>query len=148
MVTLNKLFPKHGSRKEKRRLGLGPGSGLGNYCTKGMKGQSSRSGNTRKESKEGGQMPLIRRVPKRGFTNNWKKVYTVINVSQLAKLAPNTVVTAEMLKANGMIAKIEEYGLKVIGNGEINVPLTVKANKISASAIEKIQKAGGTIEVV
>ena len=93
-------------------------------------------------------MPLIRRVPKRGFTNNWKKVYTVINVSQLAKLAPNTVVTAEMLKANGMIAKIEEYGLKVIGNGEINVPLTVKANKFSASAIEKIQKAGGTIEVV
>ena len=147
-MKLHELQPVEGSRHSRKRVGRGTGSGHGKTSGKGHKGQNARSGGGVRPGFEGGQMPLIRRVPKRGFTNNWKKVYTVINVSQLAKLAPNTVVTAEMLKANGMIAKIEEYGLKVIGNGEINVPLTVKANKFSASAIEKIQKAGGTIEVV
>ena len=147
-MKLHELQPVEGSRHSRKRVGRGTGSGHGKTSGKGPKGQNARSGGGVRPGFEGGQMPLIRRVPKRGFTNNWKKVYTVINVSQLAKLAPNTVVTAEMLKANGMIAKIEEYGLKVIGNGEINVPLTVKANKFSASAIEKIQKAGGTIEVV
>ena len=147
-MNIQTLSPAPNSTFNDKRLGRGTGSGHGKTSGKGHKGQNARSGGGVRPGFEGGQMPLIRRVPKRGFTNNWKKVYTVINVSQLAKLAPNTVVTAEMLKANGMIAKIEEYGLKVIGNGEINVPLTVKANKFSASAIEKIQKAGGTIEVV
>ena len=86
MVTLNKLFPKHGSRKEKRRLGLGPGSGLGNYCTKGMKGQTSRSGNTRKESKEGGQTTLIRHTPKSGFSNkDFARRFDYVNVGSLEK---------------------------------------------------------------
>ena len=147
-MNIQSLSPAPNSTFNDERLGRGTGSGHGKTSGKGHKGQSARSGGGVRPGFEGGQMPLIRRVPKRGFTNNWKKVYTVVNVSQLAKLAPNTVVTAEMLKANGMISKIEEYGLKVIGNGELNVPLTVKANKFSASAIEKIQKAGGTIEVV
>ena len=100
MVTLNKLFPKHGSRKEKRRLGLGPGSGLGNYCTKGMKGQTSRSGNTRKESKEGGQMPLIRHTPKSGFSNkDFARRYDYVNVGSLEKVfAAGAEVTPEALK--------------------------------------------------
>ena len=147
-MNIQSLSPAPNSTFKDKRLGRGTGSGHGKTSGKGHKGQNARSGGGVRPGFEGGQMPLIRRVPKRGFTNNWKKVYTVVNVSQLAKLAPNTVVTAEMLKANGMISKIEEYGLKVIGNGELNVPLTVKANKFSASAIEKIQKAGGTIEVV
>lgn len=147
-MNIQSLSPAPNSTFKDKRLGRGTGSGHGKTSGKGHKGQNARSGGGVRPGFEGGQMPLIRRVPKRGFTNNWKKVYTVVNVSQLAKLAPNTVVTAEMLKANGLISKIEDYGLKVIGNGEINVPLTVKANKFSASAIEKIQKAGGTIEVV
>ena len=147
-MDIQTLKPAEGSKTKGFRIGRGIGSGIGKTSGKGHKGQNARSGGGVRPGFEGGQMPLIRRVPKRGFTNNWKKVYTVVNVSQLAKLAPNTVVTAEMLKANGLISKIEDYGLKVIGNGEINVPLTVKANKFSASAIEKIQKAGGTIEVV
>ena len=147
-MRIDTLQPAEGSRKQAKRLGRGIGSGLGKTSGKGHKGQWARSGGGVRPGFEGGQMPLIRRLPKRGFTNNWKKVYTTINVSELNKLEPNTIVTAEMLKATGKISKIGEYGLKVIGNGEINIPLTVKASKFSESAIQKIQKAGGTIEVV
>ena len=147
-MNIQSLSPAPNSTFKTKRLGRGTGSGHGKTSGKGHKGQNARSGGGVRPGFEGGQMPLIRRVPKRGFTNNWKKVYTTINVSELNKLEPNTIVTAESLKAAGKIAKISEYGLKVIGNGEINIPLTVKASKFSESAIQKIQKAGGTIEVV
>ena len=147
-MNIQSLSPAPNSTYKVKRLGRGTGSGHGKTSTKGHKGQNARSGGGVRPGFEGGQMPLIRRIPKRGFTNNWKKVYTTINVSELNKLEPNTIVTAEMLKATGKISKIGEYGLKVIGNGEINIPLTVKANKFSESAIQKIQNAGGTIEVV
>ena len=147
-MNIQSLSPAPNSTFSEKRLGRGTGSGHGKTAGKGHKGQNARSGGGVRPGFEGGQMPLIRRLPKRGFTNNWKKVYTTINVSELNKLEPNTIVTAEMLKATGKISKISEYGLKVIGNGEITIPLTVKANKFSESAIQKIQKAGGTIEVV
>ena len=147
-MNIQSLSPAPNSTYKVKRLGRGTGSGHGKTSGKGHKGQNARSGGGVRPGFEGGQMPLIRRIPKRGFTNNWKKVYTTINVSELNKLEPNTIVTAEMLKATGKISKISEYGLKVIGNGEINIPLTVKANKFSESAIQKIQKAGGTIEVI
>ena len=147
-MNIQSLSPAPNSTFSEKRLGRGTGSGHGKTAGKGHKGQNARSGGGVRPGFEGGQMPLIRRLPKRGFTNNWKKVYTTINVSELNKLEPNTIVTAEYLKATGKISKISEYGLKVIGNGEITIPLTVKANKFSESAIQKIQKAGGTIEVV
>lgn len=147
-MNIQSLSPAPNSTFKTKRLGRGTGSGHGKTSGKGHKGQNARSGGGVRPGFEGGQMPLIRRIPKRGFTNNWRKVYTTINVSELNKLEPNTIVTAEMLKATGKISKIGEYGLKVIGNGEITIPLTVKANKFSESAIQKIQKAGGTIEVV
>lgn len=147
-MNIQTLSPAPNSTFKVKRLGRGTGSGHGKTSGKGHKGQNARSGGGVRPGFEGGQMPLVRRLPKRGFTNNWKKVYTTINVSELNKLEPNTIVTAEMLKATGKISKIGEYGLKVIGNGEISIPLTVKASKFSESAIQKIQKAGGTIEVV
>ena len=147
-MNIQSLSPAPNSTFSEKRLGRGTGSGHGKTAGKGHKGQNARSGGGVRPGFEGGQMPLIRRLPKRGFTNNWRKVYTTINVSELNKLEPNTIVTAEFLKATGKISKINEYGLKVIGNGEINIPLTVKANKFSESAIQKIQNAGGTIEVV
>ena len=147
-MNIQSLSPAPNSTFSEKRLGRGTGSGHGKTAGKGHKGQNARSGGGVRPGFEGGQMPLIRRLPKRGFTNNWRKVYTTINVSELNKLEPNTIVTAEFLKATGKISKISEYGLKVIGNGEISIPLTVKANKFSESAIQKIQKAGGTIEVV
>ena len=147
-MNIQTLSPAPNSTFKVKRLGRGTGSGHGKTSGKGHKGQNARSGGGVRPGFEGGQMPLVRRLPKRGFTNNWKKEYTTINVSDLNKLEPNTIVTAEMLKATGKISKIGEYGLKVIGNGELNIPLTVKASKFSESAIQKIQKAGGTIEVV
>lgn len=148
MVTLNNLFPKHGSRKEKRRLGLGPGSGLGNYCTKGMKGQSSRSGNTRKESKEGGQMPLIRHTPKSGFSNkDFARRFDYVNVGSLEKaFAAGAEVTPESLKKAGIIHDVTR--VKVLANGSLTKALKVSAHGFSATAKAAIEKAGGTVTVL
>ena len=148
MVTLNKLFPKHGSRKAKRRLGLGPGSGLGNYCTKGMKGQTSRSGNSRKESKEGGQMPLIRHTPKSGFSNkDFAKRYDYVNVGSLEKVfAAGAEVTPEALKKAGVIHDASR--VKVLANGALTKALKVSAHGFSATAKAAIEKAGGTVTVI
>ena len=121
---------------------------MGKTSGKGHKGQNARSGGGVRPGFEGGQMPLIRRLPKRGFTNNWRKVYTTINVSDLERLENGTVVTAELLKSKGMIAKIEAYGLKVLGNGNLTKQLTVKAAKFTKSAVDKISNAGGSVEVV
>ena len=147
-MNIHTLSPAPNSTKSVKRIGRGIGSGTGKTSGKGHKGQNARSGGGVRPGFEGGQMPLIRRIPKHGFTNNWRKEYTVINVSTLEKLDNGSVVTAEMLKAKGIIAKIEKYGLKVIGGGNLTKALTVKAAKFSASAIEKIQKAGGKAEVI
>lgn len=147
-MNIQSLSPAPNSTFSTKRVGRGTGSGHGKTSGKGHKGQNARSGGGVRPGFEGGQMPLIRRIPKHGFTNVWKKEYTVINVSALNKLEPNTIVTAEMLKAQGLISKIEKFGLKVIGNGEITIPLTVRANKFSESAIQKIQAAGGSVEVI
>ena len=148
MVNLNTLFPKHGSRKERRRLGIGPGSGLGNYCTKGMKGQTSRSGNTRKESKEGGQMPLQRRVPKRGFNNIFAKNVVAINLSALnRKFNDGDTVDANALVEAGVI-KGSFDAVKVLGNGKLDKKLTVKVSAFSESTKAAIEAAGGKTEVI
>ena len=137
-----------GSTKAPKRLGRGIGSGIGKTSGKGHKGQNARSGGGVRPGFEGGQMPLIRRLPKRGFTNNWKKEYTTVNVSDLERLENGTVVTAELLKEKGIISKVEAYGLKVLGNGNLTKQLTVKAAKFTGSAADKIAAAGGSIEVV
>lgn len=147
-MKLHNLAPAPGSTKTSKRLGRGTGSGLGKTSGKGHKGQNARSGGGVRPGFEGGQMPLIRRLPKRGFTNNWKKVYTTINISVLDKLEDGAVVDVNMLKENGLISKVEPYGLKVLGNGNLTKKLTVKAAKFTQSAAEKITAAGGSVEVV
>ena len=146
-MKLHELAPAPNSTKSVKRLGRGIGSGTGKTAGKGHKGQNARSGGGVRPGFEGGQMPLIRQLPKRGFTNNFRKVYTTINVGELERFEPNTVVTAEMLKSIGLIAKIEPYGLKVLGNGTLTKALTVKAEKFTQSAIDKISAAGGSVEV-
>ena len=146
-MKLHELSPAPNSTKSIKRLGRGIGSGTGKTSGKGHKGQNARSGGGVRPGFEGGQMPLIRQLPKRGFTNNFRKVYTTINVSELERFEPNTVVTAEMLKSKGIISKIEPYGLKVLGNGTLTKALTVKAEKFTQSAIDKINAAGGNVEV-
>ncbi len=146
-MKLHELSPAPNSTKSIKRLGRGIGSGTGKTSGKGHKGQNARSGGGVRPGFEGGQMPLIRQLPKRGFTNNFRKVYTTINVSELERFEPNTVVTAEMLKSKGIISKIEPYGLKVLGNGTLTKALTVKAEKFTQSAIDKISAAGGSVEV-
>ena len=136
------------AKKSVKRLGRGIGSGVGKTSGKGHKGQNARSGGGVRPGFEGGQMPLNRRLPKRGFTNIFRKEYTTINVSALEKFENGTVITAEFLKAEGVIAKIEKYGLKVLGNGELTKALTVRAAAFTESATQKIQTAGGKIEVI
>ena len=146
-MKLDELRPAVGAKSTGRRLGRGVGSGLGKTAGKGHKGQNARSGGGVRPGFEGGQMPLIRQLPKRGFTNNWRKEYTTINVSDLEQFEAGTTVTAQMLKNKGVISKIEAYGLKVLGNGNLTKALTVKAQKFTQSAADKISKAGGSIEV-
>ena len=146
-MKLHELSPAPNSTKAPKRLGRGIGSGTGKTAGKGHKGQNARSGGGVRPGFEGGQMPLIRQLPKRGFTNNWRKEYTTINVSDLEQFEAGTTVTAQMLKNKGVISKIEAYGLKVLGNGNLTKALTVKAQKFTQSAADKISKADGSIEV-
>lgn len=148
-MKIYELSPAENSRKSKRRLGRGTGSGLGKTSGKGTKGQNARSGGGVRPGFEGGQMPLIRRLPKRGFNNKRFAVeYSIINVGDLEKLADKTVVTAELLLEKKMIKSIAPYGLKVLGNGTLTKSLTIKANKFSDAALDKIVKAGGKAEVL
>ena len=147
-MKIHELSPAVGAKTSAKRLGRGIGSGLGKTSGKGHKGQWARSGGGVRIGFEGGQMPLARRLPKTGFDNNWKKVYSVINLERLNDFEDGTVVTAEILLEAGVLSKIEPYGLKVLGNGELTKKLTVKANKFSKSAIEKIEKIGGKVEVL
>lgn len=147
-MNLYNMSPAPGAKTEKKRLGRGIGSGLGKTSGKGHKGQNARSGGGVRPGFEGGQMPLVRRIPKRGFTNNFKKVYSIVNVSDLEKFADGTEVTAELLLQEGVLSKVEEYGLKVLGNGTLTKKLVVKAKKFTKSAAEIIDKAGGKAEVL
>ena len=146
-MNLHDLRPVEGSTSAPKRVGRGTGSGLGKTSAKGHKGQKARSG-SKKNGFEGGQMPLARRLPKRGFTNIFAKEYTVVNVGELEKLENGTTVTVELLKKQGIISKIEKDGLKVLGRGELTKKLDVKAAKFSETAKKAIEAAGGSAEVV
>ena len=146
-MKLHELRPVEGSTKTRRRVGRGTGSGIGKTAGYGHKGQKARSG-SKKNGFEGGQMPLARRLPKRGFTNHFAKEYTIVNVSDLNGLPDGAVVTAELLKEQGVIGKIEKDGLKVLGRGELTKKLDVKAAKFSQTALTAIKEAGGSVEVI
>ena len=148
-MKLHELSPAPNSTPKAKRVGRGLGSGLGKTCGKGTKGQNSRSGGGVRPGFEGGQMPLIRRLPKRGFNNTlFDKEYNIVNVEDLNVFDNDTVVTVELLKEKNIINKIAPYGLKVLGNGNIEKSLTVKARKFSETAVQKITKAGGKVEVL
>ena len=147
-LELHNMKPAEGSKKSVKRLGRGIGSGLGKTSGKGHKGQWARSGGGVRPGFEGGQMPLTRRLPKRGFKNRFVKVYTIVNVDVLEKFENGTEITPEVLLSNGVISKIEANGVKVLGNGTLTKKLVVKASKFSKSAVEAIEKAGGTVEVL
>lgn len=146
-MKLHELRPAEGSTFARKRVGRGTGSGMGKTSTMGHKGQKARSG-SKKNGFEGGQMPLARRLPKRGFTNIFAKEYTIINVAEFNRFEDGTVITAQMLKEAGVISKIEKDGLKVLGRGELTKRLDVKAAKFSETAQKAIEAAGGTVEVV
>ena len=146
-MKIHEMKPAEGSVSKSKRLGRGIGSGLGKTSGKGHKGQNARSGGGVRAGFEGGQMPLIRQLPKIGFTNNFRKVYTTINVGELEVLEDGTTVTVELLKSKNIIAKIEPYGLKVLGNGNLTKKLNVQAAKFTDGAVKKITAVGGTIEV-
>lgn len=146
-MKLHELRPAEGARKAPKRVGRGTGSGLGRNSGKGEKGQSSRSGGGVRPGFEGGQMPLFRRLPKRGFTNIFAKEFAVINLDRLNDLENGTVVTPELLLEKRIISKVKD-GVKILGNGELTKSLTVRASKFSKSAAEKIEAAGGKVEVV
>ena len=148
-MNIQSLRPAENSRFSKKRLGRGIGSGVGKTSGKGHKGQNARSGGGVRVGFEGGQMPLIRKLPRRGFTNaDFRKVYTVVNVSDLNKFDDKAVVDANALLEKGIVSKIEKYGVKVLGNGKLEKALTVKANKFSETAKKKIQDAQGNFEEV
>jgi len=145
---LSNLKPVPGSQKARTRIGRGQGSGLGKTAGRGTKGQQARGGYSRAAGFEGGQMPLKRRLPKVGFTNIFAKDYTEVNVGQLARFAAGSVVDAQALEAAGVISRIGKHGVKLLGNGDVTVALTVKLAKVSAGAAAKIQAAGGAVEPV
>lgn len=147
-MRLGNLQPAFGSRTSAKRVGRGIGSGMGKTSTRGHKGQWARSGGGVRPGFEGGQMPLIRRSPKRGFNNYFKRVYAVVNVETLNAFEAGTVVDYDTLYEAGLIKEVKRSaGLKVLGNGELTVALTVKAAAFSASAKEAIEKVGGTCEL-
>ena len=147
MKFLSQLAPHPGSLKRKKRLGKGEGSGHGGSSTKGHKGQKSRAGGYHKRGFEGGQMSLIRRVPKQGFTNVFKKEIAIVNLDRLGTLAANTKVDEALLRGKGWVKGACD-GIKVLGNGNLKVKLTLVVHAISAAAKKKIEGAGGTVELI
>ena len=146
-MRIHELKKPEGSTKAPKRIGRGQGTGQGTTAGRGMNGQNSRSGGGVRLGFEGGQMPLYRRLPKRGFNNKWGKEYAEVNVKDLNRFEDGTEVDLGMLLAAGLVGK-QLDGLKVLGNGELTKKLTVKAEKFSKSAVEKIEKAGGKAEVI
>ena len=145
-MNLSNLRPPKGQKQNKRRIGQGMGTGRGKYSGRGAKGAKSISGYSKMRGFEGGQMPLHRRLPKRGFTNIFKKEYAIVNVGALEKLEGDNF-SPESLVASGLVKKLNA-GLKILGNGELTRKIVVQAHVFSKSAIDKIQKAGGTADVV
>ena len=146
-MKLNELQPAPGSKQSGRRLGRGIGSGLGKTSGKGHKGQNARSGGGVRPGFEGGQTPLYRRLPKRGFKNRNKKVYTEVTLSMLDKVEAGSEVTAESLKELGIIKKLND-GIAILGNGELSKKLNIKASRVTKNAQAKIEAAGGKVEVI
>ena len=146
-MKLHELKYTEGSRKDGFRLGIGHGSGNGKTSGKGNKGQKARSGGMGKLGFEGGQTPLARRLPKRGFTNFTRKEYAIVNLDQLNRFADGTEVTVELLKNTGIVKDLK-CGVKVLGDGELEKKLVVKANKFTKSAVAMIEKVGGKAEVI
>ena len=146
-MELHNLSPKPGSTKQRKRVGRGPGSGNGKTAGRGHKGQLSRSGYTRRRNFEGGQMPLIRRLPKRGFTNIFRKDLVIVNVGQLERFPAGSEVTPEVMLAEGLIRVLAD-GVKVLGDGTLTVKLKVRAHKFSRKAQQAIEAAGGACEVM
>jgi large subunit ribosomal protein L15 len=144
-MKLEELKPSKGARKKSKRVGRGPGSGSGKTSGKGHKGQKARSGGVKGPGFEGGQMPLQRRIPKRGFTNIFRKEYAVVNLGDLSDLSGT--ITPETLVEQGIVRHMKA-GIKILGVGELKTALTIRAHKFSKSAIDKIQAAGGKAEVI
>ena len=142
------MAPAQGAKKESRRLGRGIGSGLGKTSGKAHKGQWARSGGGVRPGFEGGQMPLVRRIPKRGFNNYFKKEYSIVNVCDLERFNDGDVVDAEVLLSSGVLSKVLPYGVKALGKGELTKKVTVRANKFTKSSAEAIEKAGRKVEVL
>ena len=145
-LSLNNIKAPEGATHKKKRVGRGPGSGLGKTSGRGNKGQKSRSGYSRKRGFEGGQMPLHRRLPKRGFTNIFKKEWAEVNILDLDRF--DSEVTPELLVGAGLIRKSKQGAVVVMGQGEVTKALTVKAHRFTAGAIQKIEAAGGKAEVI
>ena len=146
-IHIGTLKPPRGSNQRRKRVGLGMGSGHGKTATRGSKGQRSRAGSRLRPGFEGGQMPLHRRLPKRGFTNIFKKYYALVNLKDLGKFSAKEKITPEFLLKHGLVKKLLD-GVKVLGEGELKAPLEISAHHFSKSALEKIQKAGGKAEVI
>lgn len=146
-MKLHELKPAEGSRKERNRVGRGIGSGNGKTAGRGHKGQNARSGGGVRLGFEGGQNPLYRRLPKRGFTNPTRKQYSIVNIETLNRFDANTEVTPELLIETGVVKNVKD-GIKILGNGTLEKSLTVKANKFTASAVQAIEAAGGKTEVI
>ena len=148
MVRQDKLSPAPGSKKGRKRVGRGDGSGHGTYSGRGCKGQKSRAGYKMRPGFEGGQLPLIKRLPrKRGFTNIFRTEYSIVNINKLNIFEPGSEVTPERLVAAGLVKSLR-HPIKILAEGNINHPLVVKANKFSAAAKAKIEAAGGKVEEV
>ena len=146
-MKLHELRAAEGSTKKPKRKGRGTATGQGKTAGRGMNGQNSRSGGGTRLGFEGGQMPLYRRIPKRGFTNIWKKEYTVLNVDDLNVFEAGTLITPELLREKGLTKQVID-GIKILGEGNLEKSVTVQAHKFSKTAIEKIESAGGKAEVI
>ncbi len=146
-MRLSELSPSPGSKHKKKRVGRGPGSGWGKTAARGAKGQNSRAGGGTKPGFEGGQMPLTRRIPKRGFTNIFRRPWTIVNLRDLSRFPADAVVDEAALREAGLV-KNQVLRIKVLGQGEVTVPLVVKVQAVSSQARSRIEAAGGRVEVV
>jgi len=146
-VKISALAPAKGAKKNRKRIGRGPASGHGKTSTKGHKGQAARSGGTKPSWFEGGQQPLTRRVPKRGFTNHFRKTYVIVSLDRLNNFDADAVVTPQVLRDKGMIKKLSDP-VKILSDGDFTKPMVISAHKFSRKAIEKIEAAGGRAEVL
>jgi large subunit ribosomal protein L15 len=146
-MRIEELSPRPGAKQDRKRVGRGDGSGHGKTSCRGEKGQKSRAGGAKRPGFEGGQMPLVRRIPKRGFTNIFREEYTIVNLRDLARLSGIDTVGPDQLFDGGLVKKLGA-GIKVLGHGELDRAVTVQAHKFSKSAVQKIEAAGGKAEVI